>query len=76
MEIKIFVHATDYLPSQNWVTASLGTISRYSQRQLASYVPDEIAKCIFYQEKEVDEYLFQIQFLIKQNQNVGLYHAF
>ena len=41
----------------------------------ASYFPDEIAKCIFHQEKEV-EYLVQVQFLIKQNQNVELYHVY
>ena len=43
---------------------------------VASEFPDETTDCIFYYEKEGDKYLFQIQFLIKQNQNVGLYHVF
>ena len=52
----------------------------YSQLTISnlqsSYFSDEIADCIFYQVKEGDEYFFQIQFLIKQNQNVELYHVF
>ena len=48
------------------------TISN-SQRQLvASYFTNEIVDSTFYQEKEGNECQFQIQFLIKQNQNVGL----
>ena len=48
------------------------TISN-SQRQLvASYFTNEIVDSMFYQEKEGNECQFQIQFLIKQNQNVGL----
>ena len=69
MKIKMFIHATGYSLSQHWLTASL--IIYNSQR-----FPDEIVDCIFYYEKEGDEYLFQILFLIKQNQNVGLCHAF
>ena len=37
----------------------------------SSYFPDDIADWIFYQVKEGDEYLFQFQFLIKQNYNVA-----
>ena len=75
IKIKIFFHATVYLPSKHWFTVSLSYLTN-SQMKPASYFPDEIADCIFYQEKQGDEYLFQIKFLMKQNLNIGLYHVY
>ena len=71
----MFYQATGYLPSQHKFKASLPSLIN-SQRKLASYFPDEIVDYIFYWEKEGDEYLFQIKFLVKQNLNVELYHNF
>ena len=66
----MFIHAAGYFPSQHWFTAHLPYLIQVATEG------DEIADCTFHQEKEGDKYLFQILFLIKQNQNVGLCHVF
>ena len=43
--------------------------------KVASDFPNEIADFSIKRRKVTRSYLFQIQFLIKQNQNVGLYHV-